>query len=200
VFILKHPLIRVLLLSGLLLNAVQYPLLTMLLPLYFEQVLAAGPRTYGLFLSMESVGLILLLLIAPFLAMRVGEGRLAGIALAAWGVGLGLLASISAVWHALLLGVVMGFLGAGTLPLDSVVESQTPDALRGRVGATSLAVIMAIVPPAYLLGGFLIDTVGPRPLYAVAGVLVAVCGVALLASRQVREARLVSQGMPAERN
>jgi MFS family permease len=141
-----------------------------------------------------------MMLIAPSIAQIVGEGRLNGISLAVWGVGLGLFAVVGDVWQVLLLALVMGFIGGGTVPLGSVVQSETPDGLRGRVGANMVAVTMAIVPPAYLVTGFLIDTVGPRPLYAVAGVLVAVCGVALLASRQVREARLVSQGMPAERN
>jgi hypothetical protein len=145
---------------------------------------------YGLFLSAESLGLLLMVLVVPKVAKIVGEGRLNDISLALWGLGVGCFAIVSEVWHVLMLGFGFGLLGAGIVPLNSLIQLQVPDELRGRVSASMGAIIMAFVPPAYLIGGFLIDSIKPRLLYAVAGLMVLICGLAVMASRVVREARM----------
>jgi hypothetical protein len=56
-----------------------------------------------------------------------------------------------------------------------------------------IGIVLAIGYLTFLIGGYLIDAVGPRPLYLVAGLIVVACGVSLLSSRVVRGARLTPQ-------
>ena len=133
------------------------------------------------------------MLVAPRVAENVGEGRLGGLSLALWGVGLGLLAVVGDFSQSLILGGVIGFIGGGLVPMGSFAQSETPDEMRGRVGANLMAANLALVPVTFILTSFLMDSVGPRPLYAISGLVVAVCGLALVASRVVRDARLVPQ-------
>jgi MFS family permease len=130
------------------------------------------------------------MVVAPRLARMVGEGRLAGLSLAVWGLGLGLLAVVGDVWQALVLGALLGFIGGGLVPLHAFTQSETPDEMRGRVGANLMAASLVLVPLTFLVSGYLMDAVGPRPLYLGAGLIVVACGLALLASRMVRESRL----------
>jgi MFS family permease len=191
VFVVRHPVLRALAFAGVVINAAQYPLMGLLLPVLFENVLEAGPRGYGLFLAAASCGVFIAMLVAPRVAKHVGEGRLGGISLALWGVGLGLLAVVGDLWPALILGGLIGFIGGGLVPMGAFAQSEVPDEMRGRVGANLMAANLALVPVTFILAGFLIDSVGPRPLYALSGLIVVACGLALIASRAVRDARLV---------
>jgi MFS family permease len=191
-FIMKHPVLRALAFSGVIINAAQYPLMGLLLAVFFENGLAAGPRAYGLFLSAGSGGVLIAMLIAPRVAKHVGEGRLGGLSLALWGTGLALLAVVGDVWQALVLGALMGFIGGGLVPMSAFSQSAVPDEMRGRVEGNLMAASLALAPLSFIVTGFLIDSVGPRPLYALAGIVVMVSGLALLASRAVRNARLLS--------
>lgn len=190
VFIVQHPLIRLLTLSGMVINAFQYPLTVMLLPLFLGRVLDAGPESYGLFLATTSAGVFVSMLIAPRLARHVGEGRLDAISLALWGINLGLIAVVSDLWQALALAWILGFIGGGMVPSGSLVQIETPDYMRGKVLANIMAASLAFVPFSLLLGGAVMDGMGARPLYALAGVVVMIYGLLLLTSKVVREARL----------
>jgi hypothetical protein len=133
------------------------------------------------------------MLVAPRVAKNVGEGRLGGLSLALWGMGLGFLAVVGDSSQALILGEVIGFIGGGLVPMGSFAQSETPDEMRVRVGANLMVANLALVPVTFIQTGFLMDSVGPRPLYAISGLVVAVCGLALVASRVVRDVRLVPQ-------
>jgi MFS family permease len=191
-FMVKHPVLRALAIGGAVINGAQFPLLGLLLAVLFENVLEAGPRAFGLFLSVSSLGVLVAMLIAPKVARQVGEGRLAVVSLAVWGVSLGLLAVVTDVWQALILGALLGVIGGGLVPLGAFTQSEVPDEMRGRIGGTMMAANLALVPVTFLLAGWLMDAVGPRPLYALAGLIVAACALGLLSERPVREARLVS--------
>jgi hypothetical protein len=60
-------------------------------------------------------------------------------------------------------------------------------------GANLMVANLALVPVTFILAGFLMDSVGPRPFYTLAGMVVVACGLALVASRGVHDARLVPQ-------
>ena len=57
-----------------------------------------------------------------------------------------------------------------------MVQLQVDDEVRGRVMALYLMGVLGIMPFANLLMGILISTFGPRPVSAVAGVLLGVAG------------------------
>jgi MFS family permease len=192
IFSAKHPVLRALAISGAVVNAAQFPLLGLLLAVLFNDVLEAGPRAYGGFLAASSVGVFIAMLIAPTVARRVGEGLLGAISLALWGVGLGLLAVVGGVGQVIVLGGVMGFIGGMMVPMNAFSQSEVPDEMRGRVDGNLTAVSLGLTPVAFILTGFLMDSVGPRPLYALAGAVVLLSGLALLSSRAVRQARLAA--------
>jgi MFS family permease len=172
-FVARHPILRALAITGVVVNATSYPLLGLLLVVLFENVLEAGPRSYGLFLSAGSGGVLLAMTVAPQVARRVGEGRLGATSLTLWGGGLALMAVVG-----------------------DLTQSQTPDELRGRVEGNLMAVSLALTPLTSVLGGVLMNSIGPRPLYAIAGITVAACGLALLTPRAVRQARFACAATP----
>ena len=191
-FIARHPLIRALALTGLALNALHFPAMTMLLPLHLEGSLRAGPEVFGLFSAIESAGVLVATPMAPRVSRWVGEGRLGASTIAVLGAFVILLATSTQVWQAFALAMLMGIATAGALPMGSLVQAETPDAYRGRVLANMAAISSAFVPFTMAIGGNLVDLHGSRPLYAATGIVVAICGLALLASRRVREARIVT--------
>ena len=190
-FILKHPVIRALAVAGVILNAFHYPAMGALLPVYFHQALEAGPESFGLFSAIESAAILIALPAAPWLARRLGDGRLSSLALAAMGMLVAMLAITGQLWHVFAVAVLMGFLTAGVLPMQSLVQAETPDHIRGKVVANLAVVNVAFTPFTALLGGFLIDATGARPIYLITGIVVLFSGAGLLLVREVRHARLI---------
>ena len=189
-FILKHPLIRAMAVAGVVLNAFHYPAMGLLLPVYFRQALEAGPESFGLFSAIESAAILVALPAAPWLARQMGDGKLSSLALAAMGILVAGLAITGQLWHVFAVAVLMGFLTAGVLPMQSLVQAETPDHMRGKVVANLVVVNAAFTPFTALLGGFLIDATGARPIYLVTGIVVLLSGVGLLLVKEVRQARL----------
>ena len=191
-FIARHPMLRAFALAGLALNAFHFPAMTMLLPLHLDGSLRAGPEVFGLFLAIESAGVLVATPMAPRLSRWVGEGRLGAFTIAISGGLVVLLAAATQVWQVLALAMLMGVVSAGGVPMGSLVQAETPDAYRGRVLANMAAVSSALIPLTMALGGNLVDLHGSRPLYVATGIVVAICGLALLATRRVREARITA--------
>lgn len=189
-FILKHPLIRAMAVAGLILNAFHYPALGLLLPVYFRQALQTGPEAFGLFSAIESAAILIALPAAPWLARQLGDGKLSSLALAAMGILVAGLAIAGQLWHVFAIAVLMGFLTAGVLPMQSLVQAETPDHMRGKVVANLVVINAAFTPFTALLGGFMIDALGVRPIYLVTGIVVILSGVGLLLVKEVRQARL----------
>ena len=189
-FILKHPLIRAMAVAGVVLNAFHYPAMGLLLPVYFRQALEAGPESYGLFSAIESAAILIALPAAPWLARQLGDGKLSSLALAAMGILVAGLAITGQLWHVFAIAVLMGFLTAGVLPMQSLVQAETPDHMRGKVVANLVVINAAFTPFTALLGGFFIDATGARPIYLVTGIVVLLSGVGLLLVKEVRQARL----------
>lgn len=189
-FIFTHPIIRAMALAGVILNAFHFPAMGSLLPVYFRQELQAGPALFGLFGAIESAAILIALPAAPWLAKRLGDGKLSSLALAAMGILVGLLAVTGQTWHILAVAALMGFLTACVLPMQSLVQAETPDHMRGKVVANLSVCNVALTPFTVLLGGLLIDAMGARPIYLFTGVVVVLSGLGLLLVREVRQARL----------
>ena len=193
-YILKHPLIRAVAVAGVVLNAFHYPAMGALLPAYFSQALDAGPESFGLFGAIESAAILIALPAAPWLARRLGDGKLSAAALAVMGILVAVLAIADQLWHVFAVAVLMGFLTAGVLPMQSLVQAETPDHIRGKVVANLAVLNIAFVPLTALLGGYLIDATGARPLYLVTGMVVLLAGAGLLLVKEVRQAQLGRNG------
>lgn len=193
-FMLTHPVIRAMAFAGVILNAFHFPAMGSLLPVYFRQALQAGPESFGLFGAIESAAILAALPAAPWLAKRFGDGKLSSLALAALGILVGLLAITGQIWHVFAVAVLMGFLTAGVLPMQSLVQAETPDYMRGKVVANLTVFNVALTPFTVLLGGLLIDAMGARPIYLLTGIVVVLSSLGLLLVREVRQARLTPQG------
>lgn len=192
-FIFTHPLIRAMAVAGVILNAFHFPAMGNLLPVYFSESLQAGPESFGLFAAIESAAILIALPAAPWLARRFGDGKVSSLALAAMGLLVGVLAVTGQLWMVFAVAVLMGFLTAGVLPMQSLVQAETPDHMRGKVVANLAVLNVAFVPFTLLLGGFFIDATGARPIYLVTGIVVVLSGLGLLLVRDVRQARLAPQ-------
>ena len=63
---------------------------------------------------------------------------------------------------------------------DTILQKRVPDALLGRVFATRFLTYSAGEAIAYPVGGLIVDHVGARSTYLVAGAATAVAGLAVL--------------------
>ena len=189
-YIWRQPLLRALAVAGLILNAFHYPAMTLLPPLFLRETLAAGPESFGLFGSLESAAILIALPAVPWLARRFGDGKVSLLALAAIGILVAGFALVGQLWQALALAAFMGLLTAGVLPMQSIVQAASPDHMRGRVVANLAALNLVFALFSGLLVAALADSIGPRPLFLVTGIVVLLSGAALLGVREVREARV----------
>jgi MFS family permease len=100
------------------------------------------------------------------------------------------------VWILVPLSVLGGFGNgyAGTC-LSTLLMARTPDSARGRVSATSNAVLAGAHGVSLLLGGVVAIALSPRAIYAVTGLLgLAAAGIAAVTSAS----RTSSRAAPAD--
>lgn len=198
-FVCTNPLVRAIAVAGVILNAFHFPAMNNLLPVYFHHALAAGPESLGLFGAIESAAILVALPAVPWLARRCGDGKLSTLALAAMGLLVAVLAVAGQLWQVFGVAVLMGVLTAGVLPMQSLVQAETPDHMRGKVVANLAMLNMALTPITLLLGGVIADATGVRPIYLVTGIVVVLSGLGLLLVRDVRQARLARRGESVNR-
>lgn len=166
-----------LLLTGLALAAsfLSFPLLTYM-PVIAGDVLKTGARGYSQLLTSFGVGAILGAIVTAQRGKRAGRGRRSLIGLACYG-----LASAGAVlspqlWFAMALLLVAGYSIVTSLSvLNSLMQENAPDALRGRVVSIYGLAFRGGMPLGSLVAGFLVRDFGaPATLAAFSGVLVLV--------------------------
>jgi len=129
---------------------------TALLPVYATEILAVGPRGYGLLSSSLEIGalaMVLVLLIRPPI-QRAGPVLLAAVAVygvATLGFGLSRVFPLSVALY-----MVAGAADQVSVVLRSIlVQLTTPDALRGRVSAVNMIFINASNQLGAVESGFL---------------------------------------------
>jgi MFS family permease len=153
-------------------------------------VYGVGPLGVGLLFAARGLGA----LIGPFVLRRVlshPSWLLPGLAVSMSVYGLAYLAVSTAPWFPLLLaGVVVAHLAAGGnwMMSNFALQSEVPDALRGRVFATDVMLALLSVGVSQLIVGAFVDRVDPRLLIAVCGAvtLVYAAGWAAVTTRQRR--------------
>jgi MFS family permease len=102
-------------------------------------------------------------------AAREPWGLVAGVVLVALGLGFVSLAPLLIVACALTLvaGVGEGYSGVAE---NGILQRRTPDAIRSRVFAVSEAAVFSAFAISFLFAGPLVELVGSRGAYAIAGV------------------------------
>ena len=139
-FMVRHPLLRAIAIVEVLYSALFSAVLLVGVRQFIDENLSDGVDAYDLFRDAWGVCILIALPAVPWLARRLGDGRMSLLAFAAMGVVVGLLPIVGLRWQALVLAALLGVLTAGMLPLHSVVQAETPDYLRGRVIANLTAI------------------------------------------------------------
>jgi len=146
-----------------------------------KETFGAGDAGYGLLVSLWGGGMVLgsalmavlgdriNLVLSYFLSIFVGACALVGTGLApAFFLALGALTVEGAAT------------GVDNVVTDTILQKRVPDAFLGRVFSIRFLGYSAGEALAYLMGGVLVDAVGPRSTYLLAGIATAIAGLLVL--------------------
>jgi MFS family permease len=143
-----------------------------LLVVFADDVFHVGDGAYGLLAGCMGAGAILA---APVIAgpgSRLARSRLVALAMVGYGVALFALGltSVAVLGAVALLVAGAGYLGISST-LNTTVQLQVTEAMRGKVLALYLMVLTLAMPLGSLLQGWLVDVVGVQATVAGAGLL-----------------------------
>ena len=134
-----------------------------------------GIASFGIFEAAIAVGYLTGSLVVAGLAgrLRVGRAIIAGFAVT--GAGMAAVAAANRVWIAAVIFAVIGAANAGGLiAIDTYVQRVVPEHVRGRVWGSRFMLTQGAYAVSVLAAGALLNLVGPRTLFVVAGLVVAV--------------------------
>ena len=141
-----------------------------LLVVFAEEVFGVRDALYGLLGASLGAGAIVA---APLVAGRgsgMARSHLLAVAMCAYGAAVTAFALAPDYWVGVAALVVAGggYLAIAST-LNTTIQLQVPEVLRGKVLATYVMLLTAAMPLGALVQGALVDAVGPRPVVAVAG-------------------------------
>lgn len=148
------------------------------LVVFAKEVFGVDDGMYGLLGAALGIGAIVA---APYVAGR-GTGMPRSTLLTGAMVLYGAAIAVFALspWFALAVAV-LAVAGGGYLAiastLNTTIQLQVPEVMRGKVLSLYIMLLTAAVPVGSLIQGRLVETFGPRPVVATAGVLFAVMGM-----------------------
>ena len=175
-YVLAAPGIRTAILSVSFISAFAMPISQQIV-VFAEDVFKVSPFWFGVLSSAQGIGGIL---VAPMVATTAGRGlrsRIQFASLLGYGFAIVLFALAPKFWVGFLALLLIGGVHlVSATNLNSVVQLQVDDEVRGRVMALYLMGVLGIMPFANLLLGILISTFGPRPVSAISGALLCVAG------------------------
>ncbi len=184
-YVRREPMLRVLALTALVVNAAGQMLFAAVIVLGFQEFdgsSKAGGLLIASFGGGSVVGALLALrVLERFDPLRLGSAAFVCMSLPIFLLGLDLpLAAVMAVL------AVSSFFGPFVnAPLIAVITTRTPEALRPKVMTAIITAALLAGPAGYLVGGVLIDQLGPRPVFVLVAAiqLSATAPFALLAFR-----------------
>jgi MFS family permease len=145
-----------------------------LMPVFATTILHGDATTLGLLMGGPGLGAVLVGLV---LASHRGTSSYRWIACACgmFGVLLVLFSQARALWLAIAILIALGMASMVQLTTtNTLIQTITPDALRGRVMAIWLMIFMGFAPVGAVIAGSITTAVGPCPVLAVGG---AVCAL-----------------------
>ena len=174
---------------------------TVLMPIFADRILHGGAKGLGILMSASGVGA---LMGALMLAMREGIrglGKRVAFGAIGFGISLILFAHSRSFWLSTLLMVPTGFCMITQMASsNTLVQTLSPDELRGRVMAVYAMMFMGMAPFGSLLAGTLAHWLGAPTTVSLGGVACMIGG--LLFARQLPQLRqaacqlLASQSVP----
>lgn len=144
---------------------------SVLMPIYADRILHAGPRGLGLLMGASGLGALLGALRLAFRKDLRGLGRWVATATASFGVCLVAFAWSTSLWLSTLILVPAGFsVMVQMAASNTLIQSMVPDRLRGRVMAIYAMMFMGVTPFGALMAGLLATTLGAPGTVALGGV------------------------------
>ena len=149
-----------------------------LMPIFADKILLGGPRGLGILMGATGVGALIGALSLASRSGVKGLGRWAGYSCAGFGVSLMLFSISRAFWVSVALVVPVGLclmfqMGAS----NTLIQTMTPDKLRGRVMAVYAMMFMGMAPVGSISAGILAQRFG-APLTVFIGGVFSIAGAA----------------------
>jgi MFS family permease len=184
-FLLRDPLMRRLMPTALVLNALGQ-LLAISLPVLAFEEFGGSSRVAGVFFAAFGAGAVVGSLIALKVVPKFEPVRLAAVALVGLTLPLPLLALHLPAWGVVAVLFVSSLFGPlVNAPLIGVITMRTPEALRAKVMTAVLTFALLAGPLGLFLGGPLLQAIGPHKVFLLiaAGQLLACLPFAVMALR-----------------
>jgi len=171
-FAATHEGVRALLLLLALVMTAGMPFAT-LMPIFATTILHGDARTLGLLMGAPGLGAVVVGLVLASRRGASSHGRIAG-ACGTFGVLLVLFSQARELWLAIAILVPMGMASMIQLTATStLIQTMTPDALRGRVMAIWFMIFMGCAPVGSVIAGSVATALGPCLVIAAGGALCA---------------------------
>jgi MFS family permease len=149
---------------------------TVLMPVFADKILHAGPRGLGLLMSANGVGSLIGSLLLASRSGLTGLGRWIVFGSAGFGAALILFSQSRSFALSLLILAAVGFCMFYQITAsNTLIQAMSPNALRGRVIAILSMLNLGVVPFGALLAGFLAEHFG-APLTVAVGGLACILG------------------------
>ncbi len=167
-----------------------------LVVVFAEEVFDVGRGLYGLLGACLGIGSVIGAPLVAGWGGGISRGRLAAMALVAYGIAVAGFGLAPGYWlgAAALLAAGAMYLALSSA-LNTTVQLQVDESMRGKVIGLYLMGLTAAVPVGSLVQGWLADVVGPRPTVAVSGALLV--AVAVLFRHQDRFTSMDECGSPS---
>ena len=136
-----------------------------------------GSFGYGALIACWGGGVFAGTRLVTWLARRWATLRVIVVGAALMGCGI-LVGSVTPWFTALLVGMFLGGIGNGIADVaeETVIQMETPDAVRSRVVAAMDTVALGSFGLSFASGAFLVEAFGPRPAYLLSGLGLFGCG------------------------
>ncbi|MBT3245442.1 MAG: MFS transporter [Actinobacteria bacterium] len=185
-YVAASPGIRTAIMTVTLIATISNPIVTQLV-VFAEEVFEVSPFWFGVLGSAQGLGAVMA---APLVAGELGRVRRSRLQLAAT-VGYGLAVMLFGLAPVFWVGfLALGAIGAMHLTsasnLNSSVQLQVDDAVRGRVMAIYLMGVLGTTPFANLAMGWLISAFGPRPVVTTGGLIMVIGGLVLFGTGRLQ--------------
>ena len=178
-YVMNEPGIRAAIITVALISTAGQPIVQQIV-VFAEEVFEVSPFWFGILGSAQGMGA---LVAAPLVAGELSQLRRSRVQLVAtsgYGLAIVMFALAPSFWVGFGALTLIGAMHlASATNLNSTVQLQVADELRGRVMAIYLMGVLGLSPFANLLMGWLISILGPRPVVAGSGLIVVAGGLAL---------------------
>ena len=167
---------------------------SVLMPIFADRILHGGARGLGILMGATGVGALTGALTLALRKGLKGISRMIGLCALGFGTSLVLFSFSKMFWVSALLLLPVGFfMMVQMASSNTLLQSMSPDRLRGRVLAVYSMMFMGMAPFGALFAGAVAERMG-APLTVAVGGVACICG-GLFFSRHVSEFRVAARKM-----